>query len=342
MLHFRRFIARALLCVSGLGYFACGEAQGPVAETEGSETHFLTSCDDDCGPGADCLCGVCTRSCGESAACTALGADAACVALAPRIEQGRCAPTEAIAMCDVGCLSPDDCASLGDDYRCERGYCRAGAPSPQPEPRVCEGDRLVGRDVVVIGDALIELSVFTAELEQRATAAGVLAAGDHFRDYATALMSVLAGGSLGLANQWTDARAEGAARVVIMDGGATDLLNLPCGANPAPDCPALIAAVNGAESLLAAFAEASVEDVVYFFYADPPDNPELKASLDALRPLIENACGRSGLGCHFLDLRPLFAGHPEYLNADVVFLEPGAVVAAEAVWTLMQDRCVGR
>jgi hypothetical protein len=339
---FRRFFARVWLLCGCLAYFACGEARGPGAETEGSETHFLTACDDDCGKGADCLCGVCSKSCGESSACSALGSNAACVALAPRVEQGRCAPTAPIAMCDVGCLSPVDCLSLGEDYRCERGYCRAGALPPPLEPRECAGDTLVGRDVVVLGDALIELSVFTAELEERARAAGVLRAGESFRDYATALMSVLAGGSLGLANQWDTARAEGAARVVIMDGGATDMLSLPCGANPSPECPAMAAAVAGAESLLARLAAGSVEDVVYFFYADPPDNAELKAALDVLRPLIENACGRSGLACHFLDLRPIFAGHPEYVNADVVFLEPGAVAAAQAVWNLMQDRCVGR
>jgi hypothetical protein len=342
MAFWRRFLARALLCCGGLGYFACGEARGPIAENEGSETHFLTACDDDCGPEADCLCGVCTKSCGESSACAALGASATCVALAPRVDQGRCAPTAPIAMCDIGCLSPDDCTSLGDDYRCERGYCRAGAPPAPPAPGVCSSETLVGRDVVVLGDALIELSVFTAELEERATAAGVLRSGDHFRDYAAALMSVLAGGSLGLANQWTTARAEGAARVVVMDGGATDLLSLPCGADPAPDCPALAPIVAGAEALFAELTRASVEDVVYFFYGDPPTNPELKASLDVLRPLIENACGRSGLACHFLDLRPIFAGHPEYVNADVVFLEPGAIAAADAVWNLMQERCVGR
>jgi hypothetical protein len=272
-----------------------------------------------------------------------LDAAAACVALAPRVASGHCAEADSIAICDVGCLSDVECSPLGADYTCDRGFCRGGeVETPAPEPVACEGTTLVGRDVVVLGDALIELSVFTEDLEALAVADGVLAEGDHFRDYASSLNSILATGSFQIANQWATARADGAARVVVMDGGATDVLNLPCGDVPEPDCPALAAAAVGAEQLFAAFAAASVEDVVYFFYADPPNNPALEASLDLLRPLLENACGRSRVACHFVDLRPAFAGHAEYVNADVVFTEAGASVAADTIWPVMQDRCVGR
>lgn len=338
-----RLVATLCLSLGGLVFFACGESDGPRSRNDGSETHFLRACADDCPTGTDCICGVCTKSCGVTASCAPLDVAAACVAVAPRVAAGACESAEAIAICDVGCLTDGDCAELGDDYACQRGYCRPpDALVPEPGPLDCERSMLVGRDVVVIGDALIELSVFTEDLEALAVADGVLAQGQHFRDYASSLNSILTTGSFAIASQWTAARAEGAARVVVMDGGATDFLNLPCGDDPDPDCPAFAAAVAGAEELFAAYAAASVEDVVYFFYADPPNNPALKASLDLLRPLIENACGRSPVACHFVDLRPSFAGHPEYVNADVVFLEPGAGVAADVVWAVMQDRCVGR
>ncbi|HEX2672789.1 MAG TPA: SGNH/GDSL hydrolase family protein, partial [Polyangiaceae bacterium] len=84
-----------------------------------------------------------------------------------------------------------------------------------------------------------------------------------------------------------------------------------------------------------------VEHVVYFFYGDPVGNPTLKDGLDLLRPLLQNACGRSAVPCHWLDLRPVFAGHPEYVGTDgLVFTDAGASAAAAATFAFMQKQCV--
>jgi hypothetical protein len=129
-------------------------------------------------------------------------------------------------------------------------------------------------------------------------------------------------------------------RIVVMDGGATDVLNSPCGSAPTAACAAVQAAASGAEALFAEFAADGVEHVVYAFYNDV-DNPPVKAGLDVMRPLIENACGRAALPCEFLDLRPSFAGHPEYLGPDgIVWSDSGAVASAGAVTSVMLDRCV--
>ena len=328
------------LALVALGFAACGQA---AVEHEGSETHFLAACDGACGAGAECICGVCTAGCSKDAECSAMGSSAACVALAPRVDEGRCGENEPSALCDVSCLSTSNCAPLGGDFVCDGGFCRHGATSPAaPESRRCDLAPVSGAEVVVIGDALIELSVFTAALEAEATTAGVLASGDHFRDYAASATSWLADGSASITTQYATAESEGNARVVIMDGGATDFLLAPCGAAPTADCPQMQAAAAGAELLLSRFAEDGVEHVVYAFYADAVKDDTLKASLDVLRPLVENACGKSRVACHFLDLRPSFAGHPEYVGdpQGIVWTEAGANVAAQAVFGLMQERCV--
>jgi hypothetical protein len=196
-------------------------------------------------------------------------------------------------------------------------------------------------DVLILGDVLLELSIFTAQLEQAAVAAGSLADGQHYRNVAAAASSRLASGPASLDVQYSGALAAGAPRVIVMDGGATDVLNDDCADMLTPECAAARAALQGAERLLTRFAEDGVEQVVYFFYGDPVDNPSLADGLNLLRPLLQNVCGHSPVPCHWLDLRPAFAEHPEYVGVDgLVFTDAGATAAAAATFELMQARCV--
>lgn len=338
-----RTALRALVVgVAGLAFFACGTSK--LTPQTGSETHFLTACTESCVSGAECVCGACTLTCTEDAECSELTGSAACVSLGPRVAEGRCSANDAPSACDVSCLDAKECALLGADYDCVAGYCRQGAPPPvASEPAMCTLAPVPGSSIAVIGDSLIQLSPFTADFEQAAVAAGVLADGDHVRDYSSYLDSVLAGGGFGIMNQWNAAQADGPVHLVVMDGGATDVLNAPCGTTPTPDCPAILAAAAGAEALLAAYAAGGVSQVIYAFYSDPSDdadNASLEASLDVMRPFIENACGRAAIPCHFLDLRPSFAGHPEYLGPDgIVWSSAGATVSAADVLGVVVDRC---
>ena len=315
---------------------------GDPSPQAGSETHFLLSCEMSCDHGLDCICGVCSRPCVQDDDCSDLSESASCAVLEPRRAERRCDVTPIGAMCDAGCLVDADCDALGPDRRCDRGYCRlAAATSPEPGPISCAPSDVAAADVVILGDVLIELSIFTAQLEQAAAAAGSLPAGQHYRSRAAALTSLLAPGPSSIDTQYSSALSEAPPRVIIMDGGATDVLNHDCAGMATPECPAARDAVTGAEQLFRRFAQNGVEHVVYFFYGDPVDNPPLKEGLDLLRPLLENACGRSPVPCHWLDLRPVFAMHPEYLGVDgLVFTAAGATAAAAATFDLMQQRCV--
>ncbi len=102
----------------------CGDTGGP---TVGSESHFLTRCPQSCGAGFECLCGVCTARCTESATCTAFVDAAECVAVADRPAASACTEEDATAFCDVRCTADPDCASLGADFACTDGFCRDDA-----------------------------------------------------------------------------------------------------------------------------------------------------------------------------------------------------------------------
>jgi hypothetical protein len=328
-----------LLALLVLWMASCGQTSSPSA---GSETHFLMSCNEvSCGDGMQCICGVCSKPCVQLADCSRLSSAAACTPLSPRVAQGRCDDTQIGAMCDASCLTDGDCSALGHDSRCDSGYCREPGPMLEPSNQSCTPSNVAASDVLILGDVLIELSSYVDELEQRMTAAGSLADGAHYRVNAQAASSLLATGALSFDAQYTSARADGVPRVIIMDGGATDVLNGDCAGMLTPDCPAARAAVRGAEQLYERFATDGVEQLVHFFYGDPVDNPSLKDGIDLLRPLLRNACGRSPVPCHWLDLRPAFAEHPEYVGADgFVFSDAGAAAAAQSTFELLQARCI--
>ncbi|HEY0468015.1 MAG TPA: hypothetical protein VGC79_27635, partial [Polyangiaceae bacterium] len=310
-------------------------------EEGGSETHFLQTCEGSCADGMQCICGVCSKACTRQTDCASWSGVASCAPLGPRVAEQRCGSAELGAMCDAACLTDADCSKLAADRVCDYGYCRELGPRSELPVVACMPPNLAASDVLILGDVLIELSIFTPQLELAAVTAGSLPSGQHYRNQAMAVSSLLATGPLSFDNQYSSARADGPARVIVMDGGATDVLNGQCAGMLSPDCPAAHAAVSGAEQLFERFARDGVEHVVYFFYGDVIGNPTLKDGIDLMRPLLQNACGRSPVPCHWLDLRPIFAGHPEYLGSDgLVFTDAGATAAAVATYAFMQKQCV--
>jgi hypothetical protein len=333
-----------VLAVLALAFaaIAAGCETAQMASDQGSETHFLESCASSCADGLECLCGVCTRSCSDVSECASLGGFVACTDVASRVADGRCESLAMPRLCDVPCLADADCTALGD-AACEDGFCRIQPGSTgSGEPLGCETEPLGASDVMVLGDVVIELSPFATHLEATAQRTGALRSGEHFRNYASAARPFLAANQFSMSLQYQAARAEGQARVVVMDGGAADVLSVPCGTSPAADCPEVVAAIRGAETLFQTMAADGIEHVVYFFYPDTTANPGLRAGIDALRPRLAEACAKSPVPCHWLDLRPTFAGHSDYLvGADgIVFGDAGALAGASAVWSLMQERCI--
>lgn len=124
-------------CLLAFGV-ACSDSH-PQEATD-SETHFLEYCGEgECGEGLSCICGVCTASCEQDAACAGLPGDAQCV------ESGEeaCGADAPVSVCDASCDEDADCSSIGPEHRCDDGACRAGTrqspPSP-PAPVMCGVD----------------------------------------------------------------------------------------------------------------------------------------------------------------------------------------------------------
>lgn len=110
----------AALCFA-ITVASCSEPGGPHAETE---THFLSQCSDTCAGDLSCICGVCTRACDDDDSCGGLHASATCSAT-PAVCTHSAGHNSAGRACDMHCDNDADCVSLGDDYACAAGVCRA-------------------------------------------------------------------------------------------------------------------------------------------------------------------------------------------------------------------------
>jgi hypothetical protein len=237
------------------------------------------------------------------------------------------------------CVEDIDCAGFDEPYLCaDDGYCRP--ESEVTPPSACMEPLSTPEDVLILGDSVLELSEFSGCLETRAASEGVLPGGTHYRDSASALTSFLAEGAFSLHEQYESALAAGPARLVIMNGGATDMLQLNCPMPVSEDCPAIRAALSGAELLFTRMAADGVARIAYLFYPDPVDNAAFKAGLDVLRPLLEGACAESQIPCLWIDLRPTFASSSGYFGDDgIVFSQTGACAAADTLLSALAERC---
>lgn len=310
--------------------------QADVGPRAGSETHFLSRCTGQCSGGFDCVCGVCTTPCAEDAGCSS--------ALA------MCLPAEASCgassggYCDVACGGDADCAGLGPLYACEGGRCRDSATGSTTGELSCESSEIPSDQLVVLGDSLIELSGMTGFLEELARADGALGPEQSYRDQASATTSFLAQNAFSISSQYQAASEQGPVRGIVMNGGATDMMQAGCSDPPTGDCSLIVNAMAGAQAMLDKMANDGVEALIYAFYANPVNNPGLEARLDLLRPLMQTACEESRVPCHFIDLRAAFEGHyDEYVGPDgIVFSEQGARAAAQQIYGVMRDSCIAR
>jgi hypothetical protein len=287
-----------------------------------------------CSDELQCLCSACALPCANDADCSALAAGALCVQREARSLEHACSETAVEGSCELPCSSDADCATLGPDHRCDSGYCRGLASD-------CVTGEIAASEVAVLGDNFFAVSdAFVLELERLARSSGALQDQERYRNYSSALVGPFGGGN-DLSTQYSTAVAEGTPRVIVLDIGGPDAL-LPCPSPPAADCPALANAATGAEQLLAQMGSDGVEAVVVLFYPTPQD-AELAAKFDVLRPMVQGACFNSAVPCHFLDLRPTFEGRADYLDAEGVLpTDSGAVATANAVWGVMRKRCIAQ
>ena len=85
----------------------------------------------------------------------------------------------------------------------------------------------------------------------------------------------------------------------------------------------------------------TVEHIIYFLTPEMPGIP----GVAALRPQLQQACAQSSVPCDFIDLTPIWSGHAEYTMSDTgvpVPTEAGATAIADAIWSVMQQRCVAQ
>jgi hypothetical protein len=123
-------------------------------------------------------------------------------------------------------------------------------------------------------------------------------------------------------------------KVLIMDGGTWDTLT-----DNASDA-SVARVVNAFDQLLAQLAnDGTVEHLIYYLM---PELPAIQGVAE-LRPLLQRACANSSVPCHFIDLQPVWAGHPEYTDGSgIQASEAGATVIADSIWELMQSACIAQ
>jgi len=217
-----------------------------------------------------------------------------------------------------------------------------GAAGAAGNSGVCDASGVTANEVLVIGDSFFAQShQITAYLEERERARGVLSAGERYRDNSSLVGNALALNGKGILDQYTRGLAEAPVKVVIMNGGGADALLTNCA--PDASCPAIVAAVAAAQELFAQMAKDGIENVVYVAYPDARDST-VRARVDVLRPMIQQECSGSQVPCHWLDLRPVFAGHdsdfvlPDGMNPT----SAGSQATADAVGALMEKACIAQ
>jgi hypothetical protein len=217
--------------------------------------------------------------------------------------------------------------------------------------------------VAVLGDSYVNWisHTFPADLAKEA--------GVTYRMYAVGGTAMGSGGIGLIAPQLDQAvAADPNIIAIVMDGGGNDILvpdtaQFPQGGDckqnamspTIPDCQKIIQkAVDKATEMMNTAADKGVKDIVYFFYPHVPEGTLIggahpNAILDYALPMVKATCdgaqARTGgrLTCHFLDLIPVFNGHPDWFAATDIHPNPtGSAAMAKAVWQVMKDACIAQ
>ena len=195
----------------------------------------------------------------------------------------------------------------------------------------CERGGVAANEVVWIGDSWIDIpGNQKTRVNELARAAGALGQNEAYVDLAVSGSPIAT-----IVNQYNTRQAGNTkVKVLLMDGGGIDTIQ-------GGGSEASVSNVENAfeQHLAKVAADGTVEHIVYYLY---PELPTI-AGVAALRPRMKAACEASTVPCHFLDLQPLWEGHPEYTGGDSIHAsQAGGAVIAEAVWKIMQDHCIAQ
>ncbi len=255
----------------------------------------------------------------------------------------------AISLIYVGACGPAPAPGGG-------GAGTGGGPSGGP-PKCFAPNR-----TVVVGDSYISWGSHSlpADLQRES--------GQTWLHYAVGGASIASGGITGfIPNQFEQAiAAHRSFDTLLFDGGGNDVLlcdalRYPgcdqCKNNPAaptlPQCQRIVDdALAAAAKLAVRAAQVGVRDAVYFFYPEVPEG----TLIGGLSPNEINAYARvkakalcdasevtAGVRCHFVDMLPVFQGHPEYfVPTDIHPNGLGSAAMARAIWAKMKEKCVSQ
>jgi hypothetical protein len=198
----------------------------------------------------------------------------------------------------------------------------------------CPAGQVLASEVLWIGDSWIQIpGTQHTRVRDLARAAGAIGPTEDYANEAASATDMAA-----IAQQYR-ARQSGATKVkvLLMDGGTWD--PIAAQAIGEPIAPAIDNAVDGFEAFLGEVeSDGTVEHVVYFLVPELPPIP----GVATMRPLLQRVCADSAVPCHFLDLQPLWLGHPEYTADGIQASEAGARVIADSIWSIMQDNCIAQ
>jgi lysophospholipase L1-like esterase len=236
-----------------------------------------------------------------------------------------------------------------------------------PTPTAAAPSACLQRDsqLVVLGDSY--LNWLTHDFPNDLTRA----LGHSYRFYAEPGASMASGGiATPVPEQLARAIADDADMIAgVMTGGGNDILLSDTLLYPGsdeckerPDSPTLqvcrdvvAAALDAARDLMHTAVSAGVQDVVYIYYPRIPGSllgifaTSPNEILDYASPLARQVCEQAeadtqgALRCHFLDLQPIFEGHPEWFADDGIHENAqGSAVIAREVAALFEAHCIAQ
>jgi hypothetical protein len=198
----------------------------------------------------------------------------------------------------------------------------------------CAHKQVAASEVLWIGDSWAQKPTLQARIQQLAAGSQTIANDEDYFSLAAAAADMAA-----VAKQY-ETRQSGATKVkvLLMDGGTWD----PIVAQPAGNAAVAKAIENSIatfQSFLAKVAsDGTVEHIVYFLVPELPTIP----GIATMRPQLQQACAQSAVPCHFIDLQPYWADHPEYTADGIQPSDAGAAVIADLIWTQMQGNCIAQ
>jgi hypothetical protein len=221
----------------------------------------------------------------------------------------------------------------------------------------CEKGTIAPSEVVMIGDSYLALSGDVKKLlTQYALEAGALGEGESYRNYYVSGTQLGGTATTVIPTQYDKAVAEDPnIKLLIMTGGGNDVLigNRSCLQTSPPENTSCLdtidASLAAAQTLFEKAAADGVTDIIYFFYPHLPEGgvlsgPAVNTTTDYAYPLVQDGCESfEALRCHFIDTRPAFEGHADYIGRDGVHPTlAGSTAIADLIWDVMVEECLAQ